>query len=47
LWILRDRRNTSVLIGASSSSQLKENLSALSHPPLSIEEIERIGILLN
>jgi L-glyceraldehyde 3-phosphate reductase len=46
LWILRDRRNTSVLIGASSSIQLKENLSALSQPPLSAEELEKIeGIL--
>ncbi|MCL2139519.1 MAG: aldo/keto reductase [Treponema sp.] len=41
-WILRDKRNTSVLVGASSSSQLKENLSALSHPPLSEEELANI-----
>ena len=46
LWILRDRRNTSVLIGASSSAQLKENLSALSHPPLSTEELQRIETIL-
>jgi len=46
LWILRDKRNTSVLIGASSSSQLKENLSALSHPPLSSEELNRIEEIL-
>jgi len=46
LWILRDRRNTSVLMGASSSAQLKENLAALSQPPLSPEELERIeGVL--
>ncbi|MCL2276801.1 MAG: aldo/keto reductase [Treponema sp.] len=46
LWILRDKRVTSVLIGASSSTQLKENLSALSHPPLSTEELERIEKIL-
>jgi len=46
LWILRDRRNTSVLVGASSSAQLKENLAALAQPPLSAEELEKIeGIL--
>jgi L-glyceraldehyde 3-phosphate reductase len=46
LWILRDRRITSVLIGASSSRQLEENLAAVSQPPLGTEEIERIeGIL--
>jgi L-glyceraldehyde 3-phosphate reductase len=46
LWILRDKRNTSVLAGASSSAQLKENLSALSQTPLSTEELNKIeGIL--
>ena len=46
LWILRDRRNTSVLIGASSSAQLRENIAALSQPPLSAEEIEKIEKIL-
>ena len=46
LWILRDRRNTSVLIGASSSAQLKENLASISQPPLSAEELEKIEIIL-
>jgi L-glyceraldehyde 3-phosphate reductase len=46
LWILRDRRNTSVLIGASSSAQLKENLAALSYPPLSAEELAKIENIL-
>ena len=46
LWILRDKRNTSVLVGASSAAQLKENLSALTQPPLDAQELERIeGIL--
>ena len=45
-WILRDKRNTSVLIGASSSAQLKENLSALSQAQLSAGELEKIeGVL--
>lgn len=46
LWILRDKRNTSVLIGASSSVQLKENLTALTQTPLSIEEIDKIEEIL-
>jgi L-glyceraldehyde 3-phosphate reductase len=46
LWILRDRRNTSVLVGASSSAQLKENLAALTQAPLSAEEIDRIEKIL-
>lgn len=46
LWILRDARNTSVLIGASSCAQLKENLSALSLPPLCAEELGSIEQIL-
>jgi L-glyceraldehyde 3-phosphate reductase len=46
LWILRDRRNTSVLIGASSSAQLTENLAALTQAPLSAEELEKIENIL-
>ena len=46
LWILRDSRNTSVLLGASSSAQLRENLSALSQPALSGDELERIEKVL-
>ena len=45
-WILRDKRNTSVLLGASSSTQLKENLTALSQEPLSMEELEKIEKIL-
>jgi len=45
-WILRDKRNTSVLIGASSSLQLKENLSALSQAQLSAEELEKTEKIL-
>jgi L-glyceraldehyde 3-phosphate reductase len=45
-WILRDKRNTSVLIGASSSVQLKENLLSLTHAPLSADELEKIDKIL-
>jgi len=45
-WILRDMRNTSVLIGASSSAQLKENLSSLSQAPLTVGELEKIEKIL-
>jgi len=46
-WILRDNRITSVLIGASSSAQLKENLTALTQPPLSEEELSKIDKVLS
>jgi len=45
-WILRDKRNTSVLVGASSSAQLKENLSSLSQAPLTTEELGKIDSIL-
>lgn len=38
-WILRDERNTSVLVGASSPEQMKENLLSVQDAPLSKEEI--------
>jgi L-glyceraldehyde 3-phosphate reductase len=41
-WVLRDRRVTSALIGASSVSQLEENLKAASAPALSAEELSTI-----
>ena len=46
LWILRDKRITSVLIGASSSAQLKENLLSISQSPLSDEELQKIEKIL-
>ena len=45
-WILRDKRNTSVLIGASSPAQLKENLKAVSQPLLSETELQKIETIL-
>jgi len=46
-WILRDKRNTSVLIGASSSAQLKENLLSLAQAPISADELENIEKILS
>ncbi|MDN3296651.1 L-glyceraldehyde 3-phosphate reductase [Streptomyces ficellus] len=41
-WVLRDERMTSALIGASSVTQLEENIAALSGAPLSDEELKEI-----
>lgn len=41
-WVLRDERMTSALIGASSVSQLEENLAALGGAPLSDQELKEI-----
>jgi L-glyceraldehyde 3-phosphate reductase len=41
-WALRDKRVTSVLIGASSTAQLEENLAAAGGPPLSAAELTAI-----
>ncbi len=41
-WALRDRRVTSVLIGASSVAQLDDNLGALDRLDFSPEELDRI-----
>ncbi|WP_330173855.1 L-glyceraldehyde 3-phosphate reductase [Streptomyces sp. NBC_01498] len=41
-WVLRDKRMTSALIGASSVKQLDENVAALSGAPLSAEELTEI-----
>ena len=45
-WVLRDPRVTSVLIGASSVSQLNDSLHALSANPLSDDEITTIDRIL-
>ncbi|MEV1200481.1 L-glyceraldehyde 3-phosphate reductase [Microbispora rosea] len=45
-WILRDRRVTSVLIGASSVGQLEQNVAALDAPALTAEETAEIENLL-
>ncbi len=41
-WVLRDRRVTSALIGASSVAQLEENLAAASAPPFTDAELAAI-----
>ncbi|WP_019634781.1 L-glyceraldehyde 3-phosphate reductase [Actinomadura atramentaria] len=41
-WALRDRRVTSVLIGASSVAQLEESLAAATAPPLTGDELAAI-----
>jgi L-glyceraldehyde 3-phosphate reductase len=41
-WVLRDRRITSALIGASSVAQLEQNLGALDAEPLTDAEIAEI-----
>lgn len=41
-WVLRDRRVTSALIGASSAAQLRQNLASLDAAPLSDEELADI-----
>jgi len=43
-WVLRDRRVTSAVIGASSVQQLDTNLDALHGPPLTEEELEAIDM---
>lgn len=41
-WVLRDERMTSALIGASSVTQLEENIAALAGAPLTDEELKEI-----
>lgn len=45
-WIMRDKRVTSVLIGASSIAQLDDNLKALEHLSFTNEELEQIESIL-
>jgi L-glyceraldehyde 3-phosphate reductase len=42
VWALRDRRVTSLVIGASSVKQLEENVGALDNADFSAEELSRI-----
>ncbi|MEN7547083.1 L-glyceraldehyde 3-phosphate reductase [Rapidithrix thailandica] len=45
-WLLKDKRVTSVLIGASSVAQLEENLKALDNKDFSAEELSKIEAIL-
>ncbi len=44
-WLLRDNRVTSVIIGASSTAQIEDNLRALENASFSAEELARIDAL--
>lgn len=46
-WILTDRRVTSVIIGASSTKQLKDNLQAIDATIFSDDEFQLISTILN
>lgn len=46
VWLLKDPRITSVLIGASSADQLDDNLNALNHMAFSPDEIAAIEAIL-
>jgi len=45
-WALRDRRMTSVLIGASRVEQIEQNVAALHHVEFSADELGRIDNIL-
>ena len=45
-WVLRRREVTSVLIGASSTAQLKENLAVISAPGFTEKEENEITDIL-
>ena len=42
VWVLRDPRIASTLVGVSSIAQLKENLAALGHTDFTAEELAKI-----
>ena len=45
-WILKDKRITSVLIGASSVKQIDDNVETLKNLPFSEEELNLIETIL-
>jgi L-glyceraldehyde 3-phosphate reductase len=45
-WILRDPRVTTVLIGASRTEQIQQNIDALDTPDFDKEELDRIDTIL-
>jgi len=47
VWLLKDSRVTSVLIGASSVSQLDDNVAALKNMKFSKVELDRIELILS
>ena len=47
VWLLKDSRVTSVLIGASSVPQLDDNVAALKNMKFSVEELKAIEMILS
>jgi L-glyceraldehyde 3-phosphate reductase len=45
-WVLRDDRVTSALVGASSSSQILENVKASSHTHFTSDELQKLDRIL-
>lgn len=45
-WVLKDKRITSVILGASKSSQITDSLKALQHYHFSADELNRIDAIL-
>ncbi len=45
-WILKDKRITTVLIGASSVKQLEDNVATINNLPFSVEELREIEDIL-
>ena len=46
-WLLKDKRMTSVLIGASKQSQIIDAVEGLSHEALSADELQKISQILD
>jgi aryl-alcohol dehydrogenase-like predicted oxidoreductase len=46
VWLLKDPRITSVLIGASSVEQLEDNVAALKNPKFTKDELKAIELIL-
>lgn len=46
VWVLRENKVTSVIIGASRPEQIVENVHALDNPDLSKEELDAIEAIL-
>ena len=45
-WLMKDKRITSVLIGASSVQQLEDNLNTLQNTNFSGDELDKIENIL-
>jgi L-glyceraldehyde 3-phosphate reductase len=45
-WVLRDRRMTSALIGASRAEQIEQNVAALGNLSFTAEDLARIDAIV-